>query len=212
MGRATRTTVPDHTVDVGEALDAAEARLAALRTLGVAAPQLAAKLDEGRAALAAGSLAAAQARADEVRIVVKLAAGELSRMLNHDGPPVANMLAQALDRAEPQGAADAPAASSAGPAVTGEAEEAAGADLGHELSADVAAVVEDAFGKALYSKQLRQMVEIVAAERLRAFLKDPELIGPIIAGGVRAELRAAVAEARAEDERGSAPGSADSRA
>jgi hypothetical protein len=182
MGRATRTTVPEDTANVAEALAAAGRRLEALQVLGVDTPELAAKLADGRAALEAGSLAAAQARADEVRIVVKLAAGELSRMLNHDGPPVANMLASAMEREEAE----------RGEADCDEAPEA-------DLSEDVAAVVQDAFGKALYSKQLRQMVEIVAAERLREFLSDPETLGPLIASRVRQELRDAVAEAQAQD-------------
>jgi hypothetical protein len=177
MARVTRTTVPEDTADVAAALAAAGRRLEALQVLGVDTPELAAKLAEGRAALEAGSLAAAQARADEVRIVVKLAAGELSRMLSHDGPPVATMLANAMEREE--------AARDEAPAV--------------ELSEEVASVVQDAFGKALYSKQLRQMVEIVAAERLREFLADPEVIGPLIASRVRQELREAVAQAQAED-------------
>lgn len=191
MGRASRTSVPEDTTDVAEALAAAGRRLEALQVLGVATPELAAKLAEGRAALEAGSLAAAQARADEVRIVVKLAASELSRMLNHDGPPVATMLANAMEREEEAAAAQAAAS-----------EPARDAAPAAELTEDVAAVVQDAFGKALYSKQLRQMVEIVAAERLREFLEDPEVVGPLIADRVRQELRDAVAEAQAADDAG----------
>jgi len=189
MGRATRTTVPEDTVNVAEALAAAGRRLEALHVLGVDTPELAAKLAEGRAALDGGSLAAAQARADEVRIVVKLAAGELSRMLNHDGPPVAQMLADAMEREEKAAAGEPPA----------EPETEPDGAPGAEFTDDVAAVVRDAFGKALYSKQLRQMVEIVAAERLREFLEDPEVVGPLIADRVRQELRQAVAESQAAD-------------
>lgn len=196
MGRVTRTTVPEDTADVTAALDAAGRRLEALRVLGVDAPELASKLAEGRAALEAGSLAAAQARADEVRIVVKLAAGELSRMLSHDGPPVANMLAAAMEREEQSEESSEEPAEPATEATGAARDEAPGADLNDE----VAAVVQDAFGKALYSKQLRQMVEIVAAERLRAFLEDPEVLGPLIAGRVRQELRDAVAEADAAEQ------------
>ncbi len=202
MGRATRTTVPEDTLHVADALDAAGRRLEALRVLGVATPDLASKLAEGRAALAAGSLAAAQARADEVRIVVKLAAGELSRMLNHDGAPVAAMLANAMEREEKAGASEAELLSR--PDAEASADEPDDAP-GVELSEGVAAVVQDAFGKALYSKQLRQMVEIVAAERLREFLQDPEVIGPLIAGRVRQELREAVAEAQAADDAAGGP-------
>lgn len=187
MGRVTRTTAPEDTADVAAALEAAARRLAALQVLGVDAPELASKLADGRAALEAGSLAAAQARADEVRIVVKLAAGELSRMLSHDGPPVAAMLAAAIEREERAAAAELESDAAPDPPPAA------------DLSDEVAAVVQDAFGKALYSKQLRQMVEIVAAERLRAFLEDPEVLGPLIAGRVRQELREAVAEARAAE-------------
>ena len=44
--------------------------------------------------------------------------------------------------------------------------------------------MEDAFGKALYSKALRQMVEIIAAERLREFLADRALVDELIGDAV----------------------------
>lgn len=168
MGRATRTVAPEDATEVEGALAAAEDRLAALRTLGVRAPELFAKGDEGRAALGAGDLPAAQARADEIRIVVKLAAAEIERLLNRgelgagDGKLETRPAAAPASAAPPDPAPDRDRA----PEV--------------DLPAQVQAVVEDAFGKALYSKALRQMVEIIAAERLREFLGDRELVDGIV--------------------------------
>lgn len=185
MGRARRAVLPDDATEVESALAAASAKLAALATLGVPAPELETKVDEGRAALEAGELGAAQSRADEVRIVVKLAANELGRMLAH-GDPALSALAAAPATSAPV-ELPAPEAEAAA-----EPERAAAPEA--DLSDEVRAVVEDAFGKALYSNALRQMVEIVAAERLREFLQDAELMGPIVARRVREEMRAALAE------------------
>ena len=141
---------------VEESLRAVDARLAALRTLGVAAPALDAKAAEGRRALADGDPGLAQARADEVLSLLKLAAGELAGMLAQGGAP-----ARAAEGVPAPSAVARPASARA-PAAAPEV----------VVPADVAAVVEDAFQKALHSRALRQMVEVIAAERVRALLAD----------------------------------------
>jgi hypothetical protein len=54
----------------------------------------------------------------------------------------------------------------------------------------VAAVVTDAFQKALYSRALRQMVETIAAERVAALLESEGLVGDAFAARVKRELGA----------------------
>ncbi len=129
---------------VEAALEAATSRVAALRTLGAASPDLEAKLAEARRRFGAGDVSGARASADEVLLVVKIAGQALRDILARPGTSV-------------------PRPSGPHPAGGGRSD-------GSGAPEDVRRVVEEAFEKALYSRGLRQMVEMIALEKIRGVL------------------------------------------
>ncbi len=145
----TRAVEIDDREAVEAALEAASSRVAALRTLGAASPDLEVKIGEARKRFGSGDVSAARASADEVLLVVKIAAQALRDILARPGAAVARP---------------------SGPHLA-----ASGKPDGAGAPEDVRRVVEEAFEKALYSRGLRQMVEMVALEKIRALLAEEGL-------------------------------------